>query len=172
MKINKKFLIIIIIIIIIFLAALFGLRFFNKINGNNNQQNLSPDVEKPITPRTFKNFSLATFFHRSDYICSVAMPEEWEGKYRQTDGGDTVYFYYIGNNKNDNLLFYIKHIDISEYKSNKDDYKDNKMEVLLNDKYAYISELNKTDSGLDNEYSIMLKEVDNIISTLKCTPVK
>jgi hypothetical protein len=56
-------------------------------------------------PNPVDQYSRITFFHRHEYIASIAVPQDWEGRY-QTDETDKELSFYYATNKQGRVLVF------------------------------------------------------------------
>jgi len=127
----------------------------------NTKETKNMETQSVLPPK----FSRITFFHTAKPICTLAIPEEWEGKYRMQDAGGAAHFLYIEEVGNPEL-FYIKKYD----KSNKIKNENEKM-IWENKSFVYVLGLSTRGSEKivnKEEYAKMIKDLDEITKTFKC----
>ena len=157
---------IILIAVLVFIMILFSIFIDNKIKKENGAylKNLPPAEE---TIRRSGNTSRVTFFHSLPAIGSLAIPEEWEGKYRTKEEGNIVTFYYIGEPEKISPIFLVEIYSEQEWKDLK--YKNKEIIKFLNNKvYVYSLNIDNPHTGRKaEEFQEMQKEVRKIIESFK-----
>lgn len=154
----------VLIISIILACAL----IFWRVNGflsqgvsKDNGEDDATEQQAALPPK----FSRITFFHAAKPICSLAIPENWEGKYRLQDNGDTAHFLYIQEAGNPEL-FYIK-----KYKKEGDINKEVERKIWGNKNSVYAASLST--QGVDelvnkDEFEKMTNDLDGVLKNFKC----
>lgn len=158
---NKK-------IIIVFFLLVFVIIFIfsdNKIKKENGESLInSPEVEETIIRSG--NTSRVTFFHSLPKIGSLAIPEEWEGKYRIKEEGNITTFYYIGEPEKATLIFSIEVYPEQEWENNNKDKEI--IKSLDGNIYVYSMNNNYPQAGDKvKEFQEMQKEIPKILKTFK-----
>lgn len=161
MKLNKKYLNLSYIIVVFILLT--GLFFLNNNTKTKETATAPANVQEKSSANKPRNYSLINFFHRSAYVCSLAIPEDWEGHYRKSESDNIVYFNYLNKDGNTDHLFSISYADLNSKP------RDNEIELIRNDKYVYFSEKENKSKNNDPEFTKMKNDSESIRSSLKCT---
>lgn len=158
---NEKQVLIISVVLACFLLVWHFFGFFSKKSVKNNKADEVVNQQVILPPK----FSRITFFHTTKPICTLAIPEAWEGKYRLQDSGGIAHFLYIQEDGNPEL-FYIK-----KYKKEEKINEDNEKKIWENKTDFYVSNLstNSVDKFVHKEeFKKMIKDFDEIVKTFKC----
>lgn len=159
MKKIKKILIIVLVIFAVMLFLIFIKIILKpktvKIEAKNSETEIKIDIDKD------KKFSRVSFFVNTSHRASLAIPESWEGKYRQSEEGDIVRFLYIGNPSQKSELFRIK------YYSTLDEalvVKNQEIIISNSKNFTYIKEKNNIYSGSEAQnFQAMINRVDDLM---------
>jgi len=119
------------------------------------------EQQTPLPPK----FSRITFFHASKPICTLAIPENWEGKYRLQDSGGVAKFLYIKEADNPELFYFKK------YKKNEKINSETERKVFENKSSVYVVSLStqNVDKFVNkNEFVKMTKDFDEVLKSFKC----
>ena len=95
------------------------------------------------------------------------IPEDWEGKYRISEQGNTANFYYIGDPKSKDLLFSINYFNESDWNSKKNNLNSNEKKVIQEGIFAYTYILSTNSRSSAEDYKIMVRDIEDIIQSLK-----
>ncbi|MBU4216340.1 hypothetical protein L6270_02115 [Candidatus Parcubacteria bacterium] len=158
---NEKQVAIISIIMACFLLVWHIHGFFPKRVAKNIEIDEAVGQQIPLPPK----FSRITFFHSAKPICTLAIPEAWEGKYRLRDNGSEAHFLYI-QEEGDPELFYIK-----KYKKNGKMDEVNEKKILETKSNVYVAGLST--QGVDkfvhkDEFEKMTKELAEVLNNFRC----
>lgn len=120
-------------------------------------------------------FSRITFFHTVKPICTLAIPDYWEGRYRLQDNNGIARFLYIQEVGNPEL-FYVK-----RYGKNKDEYphftgdgwSDDKNERRIEESKDNIYVVGLSTGNVDKlvheeGFEKMTTDLDEILKSFKC----
>jgi hypothetical protein len=158
---NKKQILIISVILAVFLffIVIYGVFLKKEVQNNETSDVVETQMTLPL------KFSRITFFHTTKPICSLAIPEAWEGKYRMNDSGSEVHFLYI-QDSNQAELFYIK-----KYKKNDkiDELIERKIFETKNNIYVtnlLTRDVDKSEKG--EEFEKMIKDRDGVLENFRC----
>ncbi len=161
---NKK-----IIIFFFLLVSIIILIFYdNKINKENIESLRNSPVVEEVIQRS-GNTSRVTFFHSLPNIGSLAIPEEWEGKYRIKEEGNIAIFYYIGEPEKILPIFSVETYSKQEWEDKKNKNK-NKEIIKSQDDNMYVYSLNNNYPQAGEkakEFQEMQKEIPKILESFK-----
>ena len=102
------------IIIIVFIGYIFrDEESFEVEKDGLKAEPLMSNVNLPL------KYSRISFFNTHETRASLAIPEEWEGKYRMKETGNQVTFYYIGDSSKELELFSIIYYEYNEWENRK-----------------------------------------------------
>jgi hypothetical protein len=113
------------------------------------------------------NTSRVTFFHTRPSIGSLAIPEEWEGKYRVKEEGNTVIFYYIGQPDNITPIFSLTVYSETAWTGQKNN---NQKLIKSQDGSVYVYDLNADSRPAGDkvkEFLEMQQDIEKIIESFK-----
>jgi hypothetical protein len=156
---GKKIIMFVVIVLVCFSAVYFI--FSPKKELKNTKSNEMVGKEVSLPPK----FSRITFFHKTKPICSLAIPESWEGKYRLQDSGDEAHFLYI-QELNNPELFYVK-----KYQKNTKMNEIGERLILENENNFYTASLStqNVDKFVNKlEFEKILKDLDEVLRSFKC----
>lgn len=112
-----------------------------------------------------KRFSRVTFFHSGPYMASLAIPAEWEGKYRMETEKKRVNFVYLGKQDKGIPIFFIDYCQESECtQANNAQRVARKGDVVFRAGFS-------GDKRVDQQYNHMTSEAQNILSSFKAFPI-
>ncbi len=106
-----------VVFLLIFVVLFFLLIFFiakNKaeervvISGNDNEQVVHEVGDRKFSRITFFNLNI-------DMRSSLAIPEDWEGKYRVKEGGDKIVFSYVVDPVVSYEIFTLSYVSINKW---------------------------------------------------------
>jgi len=155
-QLNKKERYVVIGSLILAILVLSHFIFFQDDNKNAKNESVNTPVENTKEKET----SRITFFHVSRPICSLAIPSDWEGRYRVRDKGEEAVFEYIDNG-NSKEFFSIK-------KTNEN----NGNEILLNKNGKnYLFKLSTTIEKKEtviSDFKEMIDDIETVKKSFKC----
>lgn len=147
--------------IIIFILFLIFVWFFVRDKSDEINMEISQETYAPKE----RAYSRISFFHIMPVKASLSIPEEWEGKYRMRENGDTVNFYYIGGSNKEKLLFQININNVNNL-----NIEDGEIEIVKKDDFVFnykLSTPGANGSETTKDYEDMLKEVPEVVLSLK-----
>ncbi len=163
-RVYKKLLIILLFVFVI-------LVFWGWIQINKDKEQVSETkIEQPKErfvkkPKKKISYSRITFFHQLPIKASLAIPETWEGKYRVEEKNEEVRFYYIGDIKNQQLLFRILAFKQTEWDNFK--HKNNFRKIKEREGYVFVWQKNNKKISNSEEYFDMMSSLEDIIGSFR-----
>ncbi len=159
-SLNKNEKNIIIIVLVVVVALLFWL-----VRGYNTKTNVEMAIEQPDIKKVEKQerkYSRISFFHTKPPICSLAIPEDWEGKYRIDNSDKVARFKYIGGGESVDIFSIRKSESVVQKK-----VKDSKK---IGDYWIYLDLSTESNvfSVNNEEYEAMKGDYEQIFKSLKC----
>ncbi|MEA3398386.1 MAG: hypothetical protein U9R06_01440 [Patescibacteria group bacterium] len=157
---------IIIILLIIGAAIIFWRLFIGS--RPDAEETAKPAAAKPAEPAKYNepiNYSRVTFFHAMPLKCSLAVPEDWEGKYRVKTAGNKAIFYYVANPSAQVELFFIK-----TYLADAESAANEEKILAKNDTYYTYSLSTVNEEAIVNQkdFIAMQYQSQELAKTLKC----
>lgn len=158
-----------VLLIITLLIWWFYFRVDKKIISNTSQliEELKSDsnIESGKAP---ENYNRVSFFHQAPLTCSLAIPTDWEKKYRQKEKDNNAVFYYLPDLLHPLLeeeLFRVSYYMAGEKSI------DQGMKILEQNNTVYF--FNLFDGQIDaaekqTEYREMQLAASEIVKSLKC----
>lgn len=158
---NKKQMLIILAIFVFFLSAWVVNGVLLKRVLKNKEIEQVKTEQAPLPPK----FSRISFFHTAKPICTLAIPENWEGKYRLQDNGGVAHFLYIQDVANPEI-FYIKKYEKGDYAN-----KESEKKIFENKNVVYVIGLST--QGVNepvnkDDFEKMTKDLDVVLKNFKC----
>ncbi|MCK5416499.1 hypothetical protein KAI92_03670 [Candidatus Parcubacteria bacterium] len=162
---KKILLFLILLLAVIFLLLHF---FYFKNKDVANQENIFPIVNKQEIKN--RKYSRITFFNLNEKAkSSLAIPEDWEGKYRLKESGNEIVFSYIVNPLESYNIFSISYYDIDEWKQS------GTLKIMEKNDYIFEYDINHLDKIEDidikdinyDDYMFMINDVDEIVKSIK-----
>jgi len=158
---NEKQVLIISFVLACFLMAWHVHGLFFKKDAKDEVVNDIAQKQISVPPK----FSRITFFHTTKPICTLAIPEAWEGKYRLQDSGGIARFLFIQETGNPEI-FYVK-----KYKNKEKIDVANEKKIWEDASSLYATSLSTQNVDKfvhKEEFEKMLKDFEEISKTFKC----
>lgn len=144
-----------------------------SIKKNSDQ----PDEPAPVAQESSEDknkepisYSRASFFIVNPIKASIAIPDDWEGKYRIQEKGNAARFYYIEDPEAQVELFIILYYSVAEWEKIKKKKDNQAVEITTHDSTIFVYELSTEELLPHNQisgYTEMRGDILDIISTFK-----
>ncbi len=161
MKVRK------IIILLIIVVLFFGLMFF--VDNNDGDEIFAEDkniyqIDKEIEDR---KFSRITFFNlNKEMRSSLAIPEDWEGRYRVKESGNKITFSYVVDPVVSYEIFSLRYVPREDWNSNEI----GSTEIIEKEKnivYYVLGDNINISQELKNDLQLMRNDIEEIVDSFK-----
>lgn len=141
--------------LVIFLLVLLVVLVFVFFIVKREKEIIAPIKENKEVVR---NFSRITFFNSNSKIkSSLAIPEDWEGKYRIKESGGKVEFSYIADPEKSYKFFEVGYSDLNEYEKS-----DSFLDITEKNGYIFYYRILKEDGPEGGTKDGYLKMIDDL----------